>query len=125
MTCKDCVHYDVCKTRDGQTEFYGLDVDCNNVEELCEHFKPKSRYVELPCEVGQKIWFVQSTNWQQTEWEVAEGKVSMLQQKVDKSWKVRISHNSSVWDITVDKIGTEYFLTREEAEKALKERESK
>lgn len=51
MTCKDCVHYEVC-----QTKFYGLDVDLNNVEEFCTYFKPKSRFVELPCEVGQTVY---------------------------------------------------------------------
>ena len=91
----------------------------------CQHLKPKSRVVELPCEVGHKVWFVKSTNWQQTEWKVAEGKLSMIQQKADKSWKVRISHNSSVWDIILDAIGKEYFLSREEAENALAERSKK
>lgn len=107
--CKKCIHYGLCTlTYDDK---FG-----------CTHFKLKSRFVELPCEVGQKVWFVQSTNWQRTEWEVVEGKVSMLQQKVDKSWKVRISFRGSVWDITLDEIGKDYFLSREEAEKALKER---
>ena len=116
MTCKDCVHCEICREDKMLTAFD------ENQEALCTAFKPKSRFVELPCEVGQKVWFLKSTNWQHSEWEVAEGKVSMLQQKVDKSWKVRISHNSSVWDITLDKIGTKYFLSREEAEKALAER---
>jgi hypothetical protein len=121
MTCKDCVHYEVCKEQDAMLGENTID-EIVGVESVCEFFKPKSRFVELPCEVGQKVWFVNSTNWQQTEWEVAEGKVSMIQQKADKSWKVRISHNSSVWDITLDNIGKEYFLSHEKAVKALAER---
>lgn len=36
MTCKDCVHYDVCfKTRSDEMEW-------------CEHFKDKSKFIELP-----------------------------------------------------------------------------
>ena len=26
------------------------------IESVCEYFKPKSRFVELPCEVGQTVW---------------------------------------------------------------------
>lgn len=56
--------------------------------------------------------------------EIIKGKVSMLQQKSDKSWKIRITVNSSVWDFTPNEIGTEYFLTKEEAEKALERSEN-
>lgn len=121
MTCKDCVHYEVCMDYTTLSESETAQ-KFDQVEKICDHFKPKSRFVELPCEVGQKVWFLKYTNWQHTEVEIAEGKVSMLQQKADRSWKVRISHNSYVWDITFDEIGTEYFLSREEAEEALKER---
>ena len=38
MTCKDCVHYAVCRF----VEPYHLDVKCN-------HFKNKANLVELPC----------------------------------------------------------------------------
>lgn len=37
MTCKDCVHYEVCVSSD------------NEPFDECNHFKPKSRIVELPC----------------------------------------------------------------------------
>lgn len=53
MICKDCVHYEVCvycfyRRRD------------NNVEKLCDRFKPKSRIVELPCD--ETIIYVKD-NW--------------------------------------------------------------
>ena len=71
-----------------------------------------------PCKVGQKIW--ELCQWTYREAEIREGKISMLQQKADKSWKFRISVNSSVYDITPDKIGERIFLTKEEAEEKLK-----
>ena len=73
-----------------------------------------------PCKVGQTVWLIKSLNWQQTEWGIKEGKISMIQQKADESWKFRITENHSVKDYTVDKIGKTVFLTREEAEQALK-----
>lgn len=113
MTCKDCIHEGVCWRQQEllDTREWDEEQDC------CED---KSRYIELPCKVGDRVWHLRG--WCDGSFEIAEGKVSMLQQKADKSWKVRISVNSSVWDFTPNEIGTRYFLTKEEAEKALKER---
>ena len=72
-----------------------------------------------PCKVGDMVWLIKSLNWQRTEWGIKEGKISMIQQKADKSWKFRITENHSVSDYTVDKIGKTVFLAKEEAEKAL------
>ena len=52
---------------------------------------------------------------------IQEGKISMITQKADKSWHLRITVNSSVWGFTPNEIGTRYFLTKEEAEEKLKE----
>lgn len=48
MTCKDCIGYPFCsRGRNGQTNFYGKDVACNNVEYLCNDFKNKADFVEV------------------------------------------------------------------------------
>ena len=67
-----------------------------------------------PCYIGQEIWYL--CEHYDGSVEIEKGKISMLQQKVDKSWKFRITINSSVWDFKVDDIGVRYFLTKEEAE---------
>ena len=56
--------------------------------------------------------------------EIDECRVSSITQKADGSFKIRITnlHYKGVHGITVDKIGKTVFLTKEEAEKALKER---
>ena len=50
-SCKGCVHYDVC---------YELTYHEPNGEivgrEVCNNFKDKSRFVELPCKVGDVLW---------------------------------------------------------------------
>ena len=48
-TCKDCIHYDVCG--------YAYDEQCLALEDDCSHFKDKSRYIELPCAVGDYVRF--------------------------------------------------------------------
>ena len=62
-------------------------------------------FILPPCKVGDKVWWLTTANWQGTKWKIEEVRVSMLQQKADKSWKIRLTHNSSVFDITTDKIG--------------------
>ena len=71
------------------------------------------------CYVGQKIWYVCKHYYGDIE--VIEGKISMIQQKSDKSWKFRFSHNSSVWDFKAEDIGVRYFTTEEEAQQKAKE----
>ena len=61
MNCKDCLYYDFC-------------IDCNDFDERgnpikynrceweeCECFKEKSRFVELPCKVGDTVYLVDRT----------------------------------------------------------------
>ena len=55
MTCKDCVHYEVCMDFTTLKE----SVFCQNYdkqEELCDYFKNKANFVELPCEVGTLVY---------------------------------------------------------------------
>ena len=89
-------------------------------ERIADHLL-KNGVIVPPCYIGQEIWYIR--NHYDGRIEIIKGKVSMIQQKADKSWKIRITVNSSVWDFTPNEIGTEYFLTREEAEKSLERRE--
>lgn len=51
MICKDCCHYDVCCLRILYNMDYDLLNHINTNAEKCEHFKDKSRIIELPCKV--------------------------------------------------------------------------
>ena len=48
MTCKDCIHYDVCKALEEQV---GM-IDARQ----CGCYKDKSRFIELPCKVGDTAY---------------------------------------------------------------------
>lgn len=77
--------------------------------------------VELPCKVGDTVWFFDSGRI------LKEGKISMLQCKSGGNWKMRITHNltysqcKSVFDDYCSKLGIEYFTDRAEAEARLAE----
>lgn len=107
MTCKDCMHYDVCDKQKITNHTISKSV--------CKHFKDKSLFIELPMTLGQICYA--PYNYKN---EVEECRVSSLTQKADGSWKIRLTHNHSVFEIRADEIGKTVFLTREEAERALK-----
>lgn len=55
MTCKDCVHYNVCKAL--KSAVY-CDIE-DLAPAMCMTFKDKSRFIELPCEIGHKdVWVI-------------------------------------------------------------------
>lgn len=44
-TCENCIHHDLCSKY-----FY--------VGELCGGFKDKSKFIELPCSIGDTVWTI-------------------------------------------------------------------
>ena len=88
MTCKDCVHYDVCN-------IFGYEVLGNF--DICVHFKDKSKFIELPCKVGDKVFIIGRNN----------------HETYINTGRFRISD--------IEKIGKKVFLTKEKAKKALEE----
>ncbi len=112
MTCKDCVHYEVClESAEVKKESF-ICFEEEGMDLICEFFKPKSRFVELPCEVGQTIYRVgKGKVW---EWEIA-----VVEVYPDEIALVDDSDNY----IKPEEIGKTVLLSREQAENALKERE--
>lgn len=49
-TCKECIHYEVCRAL------------CKSKEELmpCVVFKYRSHFVELPCKLGDFVYFIKA-----------------------------------------------------------------
>jgi hypothetical protein len=110
MKCKNCLHYDVCH--------YHIDEETDMTVNECPHeFKHKDQYVKLPVYIGQPVWTLYRRYG--GKWELQEGKVSMVTLKSDKTWKFRVSENSSVIDRSLKDIGDPVFLSFELATKAL------
>jgi hypothetical protein len=87
----------------------------------CPHgFKHRDQYVQLPVFVGQNIWEVHQSAYNK-QVTVTKAKVAMIQQKVDKSWKFRVSCTGSVYDCTLDRIGDDIFLDEASANAKAKE----
>ena len=126
MTCKDCIHNEMC---------YATHTD---ESPTCCDFKDKSRFVELPCNEGDMVYIVerQYDNGHNTiksspkvygEIHVVEGRygynkkhpffspVKVCYRIVRRAFKISYLKD----------FGKSVFLTREEAEKALEERKEK
>lgn len=57
MTCKDCIHCEMCKRIDDKMEVKNMSLN-ETIQEMCRDFKDKSKYIELPCEVGDKVYVI-------------------------------------------------------------------
>jgi hypothetical protein len=111
QTCKDCIYYERC-----DTIFDGLLSNRDN--KPCGQFDNKAYYAKLPAYIGQPVWIPYVHYYRELYSEVETGKVSMLQQKVDGSWKIRVSRKGFVSDYTVADFGKYIFITEEAAEEA-------
>lgn len=79
----------------------------------------EGRVVILPCKIGDTLF--RPLSWRNI---VEKCTVSLLTQKADKSWKIRLTSENfrTTFEITINDIGKTVFLTSEEAEKALEEK---
>ena len=106
MNCKDCLFYDFCNDYNEYPEYVQHCEQTTGKEFECSHFKDKSRFVELPCKVGETVYQVDS-------------------ERIYESTVKRIIYDTDGIAFDERAIGKSVFLTREEAEKALKEKEEK
>ena len=122
-SCKDCLHVDVCcsylstvynKCKLATPDFELLkNIECDE----CQHFKDRSRFVELPCKVGDTVYFILRS---------FDGKMRINPEKVcyftiDAN-ELRIHTTAGYF--TERDMNDGVFFTRERAEQVLKERET-
>lgn len=110
--CENCIHEEMCLFLKNKP---------------CNHFKDKSLFVELPCKVGDVVY----VPW---HWTGAKGVASVKVEEI-KFYDTNTSHYMFLIDMESDdecfnqsfggwkirqSIGETVFLTKAEAEKALK-----
>ena len=116
--CKECLHVEVCRYYTNElAKANGIPLKVEEIEGLlecgdCEHFKSRSQFVELPCKKDDVIFCNNSAG-------------VIIPQKVT-GFIIRASGTYVETDMLIHEsaIGDFVFLTREEAEQALKEREA-
>ena len=149
-SCNDCLHVDVCcsylsvaynKCKLATPDFKLLkNIECGE----CQHFKDRSRFVELPCKIGDIVYFgyylPTIKQYKIDEWIVA--KISFINYHLgyffdsDGKWAVGDKENriaitlvlSDKSEFSPDSIDVplkdfrdKFFTSREAAEQAVKE----
>ena len=114
MFCEKCIHYEVC---DLNRRMRGN----NNplmYDKECRLFKDKSLYIELPCKVGDKAYFVLDDG---DEIYMCEGQINDVSTRGMFFSSLATEENcEDFWPYS--ELGETVFLAKEEAEKALAER---
>lgn len=104
MSCKDCLHYEVCDCA-GEYQY---------PQGYCKLFKDKSEWVHLPCKVGNTVYCFAPC--------FDEKRQPKLQVTETKIVDIKTIATVPGMEFNVEKIGKTVFLTRDEAEKELEER---
>ena len=137
-TCADCVHYEVCQmhykqkcelTYETEREVrIAMRKAQKAVDIECDHYKDSSRFVELPCKVGDKVYLdnlhIKYADVLGIYIDAFGGVFDLriytnIQLANGFGYKYFISK-----DYTFEDIGKRIFLTKEAAEQAEKEREA-
>lgn len=129
MTCKDCIHDEVCHRRINSIDFLPvikgkvsissvMYKNCDDVEKCCSHFKDKSRIIELPnIEIGQELFYIDKYGKR-----VKSDTVSKLTfEKNDLGIDTGVWSDNYGFSEFFSDVGKTLFLTKEEAEAKLKE----
>ncbi len=109
MTCKDCLHYERCYS------IYTRDMlDMTNGE--CVYYTDRSEWVHLPCKAEQQLWFIENG-------EVKASTVDRLVYEELSTDDIFTRIDGYGFSVFFEDVGKTVFLTREEAEKSIGEKE--
>lgn len=121
-TCKECIYYDVCEALE----------DSGQVPKVhpnqCGCFKDKSKFIELPCKVGDTVYSFCDTFGVVLPYFVETLNISYYKKNLNyytyEANCTNVEENELLdsIDFDVEDIGESVFLTKEEAEQALAER---
>lgn len=115
--CRDCIHYDVC----------GFEWCDSEALTFCKDFKDKSKFIELPCKVGDTVYYFCTTFGTVLPYFVETLNITYYDKnKVCYQYEANCYNNEENEiidgiDFEPDDIGKIVFLTKEQAEQRLKE----
>lgn len=107
MTCKDCLHYEICEAYSPRDSYATL-----HCAEECVCFTDRSEWVHLPFKLGDTVWFI--TGIHNTLIQSAKVEELSIDELGVSYIGVRTDNN-----IYFEKNTNYFHSTREEAEKAL------
>lgn len=116
MTCKDCIHYDVCSKKHWHVECNKYACDLNDIENRCDDFKDKSRFIELPCKIGDTVYLVDD------KMEIIEYSIiNIFFASFNFALWLKVENNDSVKTLLFSHYNQHWFTNKSKAEAKLKE----
>lgn len=121
--CRNCLHWEVCN--EYRSAFWGHKAQyrspiVNASDDNCIFYKNRSRFVELPCKVGDTVYVIENV----------AGEEKIIQDSVETIGIGYYADGIEIYQFDGIKtdgyfsdFGKTVFLTKEAAEQALKERE--
>ena len=122
MRCKECIHQELCadyvsslaEVQNADIEYISQWLDeiegrKEQADNACEHFKDRSRFVELPCNVGETVYFISCEKIQKDVVLKLDIYNDCIQIRTNEGWT--LSPRCC-------------YFSRKEAKQALKEREN-
>ena len=103
-SCNNCLHVKICQKTRIINPTHNYAIECND-------FKDRSRFVELPCKVGNLIYIIKKARG----FSVRRAKVNSI--TITEIGKIQVSCYRSSF---IGFWGDDAFATKEEAERALK-----
>ena len=103
--CGDCIHFDLCEMM------------YSRIPEIdgCDYFKDRSRFVELPCEVGDTLYMAISDRQIVLSAVVTEININEASLVIKAAEKITYTMLAFI----PSNFGSTVFTTKEEAEQAL------
>ena len=132
-SCNDCIHNEICQQIAGPFNIIDADMSCTD-------FKHSARFVELPYPIKphDKVWYILEglSEIDLKDYEITKGDCAVgnnpdtvIEVGTFGFWVNQLSERNEDYlvpddcdFISWDEIGKSYFLTKEAAEQALKER---
>lgn len=127
MTCEDCFHYSCRKHWYDGFEDFDSRFNDTNVEILCPEFKDKSKIIELPCKVGDTVYYLGGHYERHKTKVYVYGVIKGIVDHITIGQKgvpqIDVCDDENTWTTfdSVDDFGKIVFLTREALEKKLEE----
>lgn len=112
MTCKDCINFNECLSKNGTTKYSATDIACGNVEKLCKYFKNKLHYIEIPCSIGDKAYYI---SYATKSYTLVEVKVIGFNITVCEIWGVVCKTDSYPFTLPIDEV----YFNKLQAEKEI------
>ena len=115
VKCKDCIHENICKFAD---EKVSIGTKVKETLHNCKDFKDKDKFIEIPCKIGDFVYLIDIDR------DLNKPPLCITAFRFvgfDREGYMEVG----CIKYRISDIGKTVFLTKAEAEKALKEREEK